>query len=143
MKSLPGRQNSAEAAADSRTLPIIKEQLATLQTGHLLFQGELLPGQPMEWRISEREGRNRRDNSDSDSEQPWETAVSITLPGLGGVDASLKITGTAVEAMVTTGSAVTAKLLDEGRADLAEQFAAAGLQPGKIEVHHGGRATQE
>ncbi len=140
IKNMPAK---AELQADSRALPIIKEQLATLQTGQLLFQGELLPGQPMEWRIAEREGRRRKEEEASDAPQPWETSLSISLPGLGAVDASLKISGTVVEARVRTGSSQTADLLAEGRSELAEQFTAAGLEPGIIEVHYGGEPTQK
>lgn len=124
-----------EGAADPRTMPIIKEQLATLQTGHLLFQGELFPGQPMEWRVAERESGGHREQEQESV--PWETSVSLTLPGLGLVDASLILNGTQVSVRLTAGRSATAQLLGEGKGELVDQLAAAGLDTQTIEIRHG------
>lgn len=127
--------------ADPRVLPIIKEQLATLQTGHLLFHGELFPGQPMEWRISEREADGGRDPSEGD--RPWETSLSITLPGLGKVDASISLDGVTVDIKVKSGSKTTVEKLSGGIGELLEQFEAAGLEPRTIEVTDYGERAQK
>lgn len=130
----------SEGNADPRTMPIIKEQLATLQTGQLLFQGELFPGQPMEWRVAEREagGQQEHDNQ----EVPWETSLSLALPGLGMVDASLTLTGNQVNVRLQVGPSATAHLLDEGKNELVDQLAAAGLDTQAIEIRHGKQPTQ-
>ena len=125
----------ADGAADPRTMPIIKEQLASLQTGHLLFQGELFPGQQMAWRVAEREGRGRQDQERHDA--PWETAVSLTLPGLGAVEAGLTLSGTRLSVQVSAGQPATAQLLDGGREELADQLAAAGLELQSLVIKHG------
>lgn len=130
-----------EGAADTRTLPIVKEQLATLQTGHLLFQGELFPGQPMEWRIQEREGRGRREQSEGDS--PWQTSIALSLPNLGPVEASLRLSGNRLGVQVSVNRATAEQVLSEGRGVLVDQLLAAGLEVGEIEVRHGRRATQD
>jgi len=124
-----------DGAADPRTMPIIKEQLASLQTGHLLFQGELFPGQQMAWRVAEREGRGRQDQERHDA--PWETAVSLTLPGLGAVEAGLTLSGTRLSVQVSAGQPATAQLLDGGREELADQLAAAGLELQSLVIKHG------
>jgi hypothetical protein len=124
-----------DGAADPRAMPIIKEQLASLQTGQLLFQGELFPGQQMEWRVAEREAGGQHDQEQQDT--PWETAVALTLPGLGAVEASLTLNGTRLSVQVTTGQPATAQLLDGGREELVDQLAAAGLDVQSIVVRHG------
>jgi len=124
-----------DGTADPRTMPIIREQLATLQTGQLLFRGELFPGQPMEWRVAEREAGGRQDQEQV--ETPWETSVSLALPGLGTVDARLTLHGTQVSVKLKTVQPATAQLLDDGRDELVEQLAAAGLEAHSIVINHG------
>lgn len=130
-----------EGTADPRTMPIIREQLVTLQTGQLLFQGELFPGQPMEWRVGEREAGGHQEQPAE--ETPWETSVSLSLPGLGAVDAALILHGTQVSIRLNTAQSVTAQLLDDGRSELVEQLAAAGLDTQSIEVRHGKQPPQD
>ena len=124
-----------DGAADPRAMPIIKEQLASLQTGHLLFQGELFPGQQMAWRVAEREGGGQQDQEQQDA--PWETAVSLTLPGLGAVEASLTLSGTRLSVQVSAGQPATAQLLDSGREELVDQLAAAGFELQSMVIKHG------
>jgi len=124
-----------DGAADPRTMPIIKEQLASLQTGHLLFQGELFPGQQLAWRVAEREGGGQQDQEQQDA--PWETAVSLTLPGLGPVEASLTLSGTRLSVQMSAGQPATAQLLDGGREELADQLGAAGLELQSMVIKHG------
>jgi hypothetical protein len=133
-KSRSGQLQGPEGS-DPRTMAIVKEQLATLQTGQLLFHGELFPGQPMEWRIKERDGRGRR--HDQEQETPWETSLALTLPNLGQVQASLSLHGTWLDLRITANREVTARLMDESRGALQEQLLAAGLDPGNILVKHG------
>ena len=120
---------------DPRTMAIVKEQLATLQTGQLLFQGELFPGQPMEWRIKDREGRGRRTEQEQSS--PWETSLSLTLPRLGQVRASLSLSSNRVDLTLEPDNGDTARLMEEGRTELQEQLLAAGLEAGNILVQYG------
>lgn len=137
LKGKTGSLSAAEAGSDPRTLPIIKEQLATLQTGQLLFQGELFPGLPMQWRVKEREeGEAGGKNGRKKGETAWETTLSLTLPRLGAVDASIVLEGARVSARLQVSSGESAALMTEELAGLKEQLAAADLEPGELAVHH-------
>lgn len=127
---VPGSEGS-----DPRTLAIVKEQLATIQTGQLLFQGDLFPGQPMEWRIKDREGRGRR--SDPEHGHSWETSLALTLPNLGQMQAVLSLDGTRLDVQLEVASQSTAALMEKERANLQGQLQAAGIEPGAIQVRHG------
>ncbi len=132
-----GSLSAAEAGSDPRTLPIIKEQLATLQTGQLLFQGELFPGMPMQWRVKEREDGEAGGNSDrKKGETAWETTLSLTLPRLGAVDAAIVLEGSRVSARLQVSSGESAALLTEELVGLREQLSAADLEAGELTVHH-------
>lgn len=138
IKGRAGMASAADVGSDPRTLPIIKEQLATLQTGQVLFQGELFPGQPMEWRVKEREGDESGNQSGQEKgDIPWETTLALTLPKLGAITASIILEGGMVSAQLDAVSADASVLLEEGIADLHGQLLAAGLEPGKLTVRHG------
>lgn len=121
--------------SDTRTMTMIKEQLATLQTGQLFFQGELFPGQPMEWRIKDREGRGHRQGQEQGT--PWETSLALTLPNLGQVKASLSLNGTSVSLKIEADNEATVRLMDESQCELQDQLLAAGLEPESIVVQRG------
>lgn len=129
-------QVAREEGGDPRTLAMVKEQLATLQTGQLLFRGELFPGQPMEWRIKDREGRGRSKDEENQA-SPWETSLALTLPQLGRVEVALSLNGTQLDLVVSADNEGTASLMEQDREGLHEQLLAAGLDPGSIVVKHG------
>lgn len=138
LKGRAGLSSVADAGSDPRTLPIIKEQLATLQTGQVIFQGELFPGQPMEWRVKERESDESGNQTEQEQgELPWETTLALTLPRLGAITASIVLEGGTVSAQLATVSEEASLLLENGIAELHEQLLAAGLEPGKLSVRHG------
>ncbi len=128
-----GAGASHEGIADQRTLPIVGEQLSTLQSGQLLFRGDLFPGRPLEWTVAEREaGRNRSGGR----ERNWETRVTVTLPHLGPVTALLTLDGTAITVKVRAEKCETVPLLEAGRARLTEQLEGAGLDPAEMSMSH-------
>lgn len=138
----PGSQEARSAqlhreeGSDPRTLAMVKEQLASLQTGQLLFHGELFPGQPMEWRIKDREGRGRS-GSEEQQTTPWETSLALTLPQLGRVEVALSLNGTRLDLVIGAEHEGTASLMEEERGELHGQLLAAGFDPGNIVVKHG------
>lgn len=133
--SKTGGQPQPADGSDVRTLPIVKEQLAALQSGQLLFQGELFPGQQLEWRVREREARGRQ--GEQQQEHPWETSISLALPRLGQVQAVVSLDGTRVDLQLEVAAATTATLLTDNRGGLQEQLLSAGLEPGELVVKHG------
>ncbi len=126
---------SLPEGSDPRTLPMVKEQLAALQTGQLLFQGELFPGQQMEWRIREREGRGHQ--GEQEQRQSWETSLTLQLPRLGQLQAVLNLQDNRIDLQITTDDLASASLLEGESAGLQEQLLAAGLEPGTLQVRHG------
>lgn len=128
-----GSTLSHEGIADQRTLPVVSEQLSTLQSGQHVFRGDLFPGQPLEWTVVERDtGRN---NSGA-RERTWETSLAISLPRLGSVAVRLVLDGTRVSVDVQAENGSVVSELDAGRMRLAEQFEAAGLLPADMNIRH-------
>lgn len=120
-----------EGVADQQTLPIVKEQLTALQTGQILFRGELVPGQRMEWTVQEREARR---NASGEQERSWETSFRLEMPQLGHVSATLKLDGTRVSVELGAPKPGAAELLKAGIGRLASQLEASGFTPSEIGI---------
>jgi hypothetical protein len=133
MVTRAGAEQNQGGSVDPRILPVIHEQLATLQNGQVVYRGDLFPGQPMEWAVSERESRR---NKEGGRERSWDTSLRIELPMLGEVSARLKLDGKRVSIDFGVGELSSAGVLDTGKARLIEQLQAAGLTPEKIGVQH-------
>jgi hypothetical protein len=112
---------------------MVGEQLSALQNGHLLFRGDLFPGQRLEWTVAEREaGRNRSGGR----ERSWETSVTVNLPNLGAVSALLTLDGSRVAVKVTVENSAALPVLESGKARLTEQLEGAGLTPAAMSISH-------
>ncbi|MDD2270758.1 MAG: flagellar hook-length control protein FliK [Desulfuromonadaceae bacterium] len=128
-----GSSMAHEGIADQRSLALVGEQLSALQSGQLLLRGNLFPGQPMEWTVTEREAQ--RDESGGRGRN-WETSVTLTLPRLGAVTAKLSLDGTRVAVKVSAENDTTVPVLEEGRTRLVEQLEGAGLTPAEMSIRH-------
>lgn len=128
-----GTAQPNEGIADSRTLSVVREQLDTLQSGQIVFRGDLFPGQPMEWKVSEREARR---NAAGGQERTWDTEMRLDLPRLGTISARLRLDGSRINIDLHAGDEAAVDVLSVGRPALVEQLQAAGLDPGEIGVRH-------
>ncbi|HIJ94449.1 MAG TPA: flagellar hook-length control protein FliK [Desulfuromonadales bacterium] len=125
--------SNSEISVDLRTLPVVAEQLSTMQNGQLIFRGDLFPGQRMEWSVAEREAHR---NQSGERERRWETSLKLNLPHLGAVQVTLDLDGTRVSLNVQAESETTVPLLEADRGRLAEQLQMAGLTAGEIGITH-------
>jgi hypothetical protein len=128
-----GTSMAHEGITDQRTLPMVSEQLSTLQSGQLLFRGDLFPGQRLEWTVAEREAER---NQSGGRERSWETRVTINLPNLGPVTALLALDGTRIAVKVHAENGATVPVLESGRVRLVEQLEGAGLTPAEMSIGH-------
>jgi hypothetical protein len=118
-------QPDVEAAAlNSQTAQLIHAQLNALESQRFVWQGELWPGQKLEWEI-ERDTQGRQ-QGEADQQEAWQSAVRFELPSLGAVSATLHLNGDRVSILVRTGSADSAALLRAHGAELAQALDAAG-----------------
>jgi len=66
-------------------LPLVQQQLHTLETHQLTWMGQVWPGQQMQWEI---QGQPEQRPSQQDERQ-WSTEMELALPKLGDVHAKL------------------------------------------------------
>ncbi|WP_374259944.1 flagellar hook-length control protein FliK [Zoogloea sp.] len=133
--SLPASGSDGAMAATARTaehaapiperlLPLVHQQLDALATHQLVWQGQVWPGQNMEWEIED----PRREGSGEDEPEPyWNTTLRLSLPSLGGVEARLHLTPAGVAMRLIADSEATREALDAGQQRLADALAAADV----------------
>jgi len=107
------------AIADSRTLPLVKEQLHLLNSGVLAWRGEAWPGQEMQLAIME-------GGSDA-GEREIEATLSLGMARLGQVEAKLRFGKDGLSVEFVCDRDGSAAVLKDGGGGLRTALAAAGL----------------
>ena len=121
----------APSGVEPQTISLIKEQLATLTTGVFIWQGQVWPGQDMEWKVEEREAEGGK------GERSWQTEVSVELPTLGAIRATLRSGKDGIAVVLAAEEGRTAEVLASRQEGLDERFGAAGLRLGGFVVRDG------
>jgi hypothetical protein len=108
------------------TQALLRQQLDVLENGHLHWQGEIWPGQAIEWdtvgeKMDEPEG-------DGVTRYPvWKTSVRLSLPNLGSISAVLRLGESGVEVrLAATESSVA--ILRAGVGHLVAGLDSAGIR---------------
>ena len=105
------------------SLPQVRSQLQTLETQQLVWQGQLWPGQDLEWTI--------RDPGEQGGEagevQPWFTQLRLRLPRLGALTADLALVDQALRVRLSAASQISQLQMDAGHGALASALSAAGI----------------
>jgi hypothetical protein len=122
-----GKADNAATIAE-KLLPIVHQQLDTLATHQAVWQGQIWPGQTMEWEIEDpsTDERNARDG-DEEPEAYWNSTLRLTLPSLGGIEARLHLTPTGVAIRLLADDNSTRETLQSGESRLADALAAANV----------------
>lgn len=116
-------------------LPIVQQQLDALSSQSYLWQGQLLPGQAMEWEIIE-EDQTGEGDAEGD-EKRWTTRLQLTLPNLGGVTSTLRLRSASdLEILINADPAAQETLRAEGDT-LHAQLRAAGLNLKQLDISDG------
>ena len=111
---------------------LVRQQLDVLETGQILWRGDLWPGQRAAIEIVE-------DDASHDPRQPpaWRTRLALTLPGLGAVEARLALAGTRVHLHLVAADTTRATVLRDALPELAAALAARGLDVAPVTLDHG------
>jgi hypothetical protein len=122
--SAPGNATRA-ATVPERLIPVVHQQLDAMATQHYVWQGQVWPGQTMEWEIEDPQGD--REGGSEDAPAEWNTTLRLTLPRLGGVEARLILTPAGVALRLLADDADTVRALDDARQQLDTALAAANV----------------
>ncbi|MDE2389018.1 MAG: flagellar hook-length control protein FliK, partial [Betaproteobacteria bacterium] len=125
-----------EMPVHAQTIPLVQQQLTTLETGHLLWRGEAWPGQSMEWDIYEGSQENNAGENDLDQAAQWRTRLRLTMPELGDITATIALNATGINIQLNAARSETASLLKSNQLPLAGSLQSAGLHVQTFEVKH-------
>lgn len=125
-----------EMPIHAQTIPLVQQQLATLETGHLLWRGEAWPGQSMEWDIYEGSQENATRENDSDQAAQWRTRLRLTMPELGDITTTIALNATGINIQLNAARLETASLLKNNQLPLAGNLQSAGLNIQTFEVKY-------
>jgi hypothetical protein len=123
---------------DPNAAQLINLQLNALEQQRVRWQGELWPGQPIEWEVSRQQqdsATSTQDGADTDRNH-WQSVVRFSLPGLGMVSAVINLTGERVQVQVKTANSDTATALRQHGPELANALDAAGSTLEQLTIKH-------
>jgi hypothetical protein len=133
-ESLQKAASSPQIAPD--LAPLVRQQLDALATQNYVWQGQVWPGQQMQWEIEE--DRSNRQGTAEDAPQQWYTRLKLTLPILGGIDAVMRLgADNSINVSLATDSDTSRQRLVAAGEGLRRQLEGAGLNLAGLAVHHG------
>ncbi|HZX30411.1 MAG TPA: flagellar hook-length control protein FliK [Rhodocyclaceae bacterium] len=114
--------------------PLVRQQLDALASQNYVWQGQVWPGQQMQWEI-EPEKNGRQDGEATP--QQWRTRLKLTLPGLGGIDATMRLqAGGLIDIALGTSSDESRQKLAAAGEALRQKLQDAGLNLVGLVVRH-------
>lgn len=122
-------QTSVSAKSDNtpaiakEVLPLVQQQLHTLENQHMVWMGQVWPGQQMQWEIQgEPEHKGRQQD-----ERQWSTEMELSLPNLGDVRARLVFAESGLRLTLHATDAATAALFNRALPQLKNSLDNAGI----------------
>lgn len=114
------------------TLPIVRQQIEALDSRQILWQGQVWPGQSMDWTIEERAAREQ---GSSDAQANWQTQLHLVMPQLGEIGARLALHPTGLRLQLDAPDEATAKLFAREAPSLQQALESAGLSLIEMNIH--------
>lgn len=116
---------------------LVQQQLETLDSRQIVWQGQVWPGQHMDWEIEEDGSRGGQEEGDTPQ---WRTRLHLELPELGGVTARLSLDTAGVKVEFSADDNGTAALMRGEIGKLAHSIQASGLRVAGLMVLDDGGA---
>lgn len=102
---------------------LVQQQLHTLEQHHLVWMGQVWPGQQMQWEIQGQPEHQARQQD----ERQWSTEMELNLPSLGGVHARLVFAESGLRLALRAAEPATANLFNSALPKLKNSLADAGI----------------
>lgn len=126
-----------EMPVHTQAIPIVQQQLNTLETGNLFWRGEIWQGQTMDWNIHEEPVHDEKDSSGgAEHATQWRTQIRLSLPQLGEINAMIALNAQGADIRLSAARPETANLLKGNRIPLATDMQAAGIIVRIFEIQH-------
>lgn len=103
---------------------LVQQQLHTLEQHHLVWMGQVWPGQQMQWEI---QGQPEHQSRQQQDERQWSTEMELSLPGLGDVHARLVFAESGLRMALRAADPATVELFKRALPRLKNSLADAGI----------------
>jgi len=124
--------------ADPATAQLISQQLATQEQGRVSWQGQLWPGQAMQWDIERDPARDGSEGGghggDPEAAAPWRSKLTLRFAALGELGANIVLAGDQVHIRLQAGSDASGDVLRAYAARLQDALAAAGTPAATLAI---------
>jgi hypothetical protein len=111
---------------DPATAQLISQQLNTQEQGRVSWEGQLWPGQAMQWDIARDAPGGGKNGGDDGAGAPWRSQLTLRFAALGELGASIVMAGDQVHIRLQAGSDASGELLRAHAGRLQEALDAAG-----------------
>lgn len=125
-ENMPAQARAAGDAAQpiaKELVHLVQQQLHTLEQHHLVWMGQVWPGQQMQWEI---QGQPEHQSRPQDERQ-WSTEMELALPRLGDIHARLVFAGSGLRISLRAADQATVGLFDSALPKLKNSLADAGI----------------
>lgn len=124
LRSEPGSAPAPTAPLPPAVAGIVDRQLDAIANQQIVWQGQVWPGQAMDWRVEEQEARS----GDEEGGARWRTELRLQLPVLGAMTARLDLNGEHLAiAIDVSGGPVSLTTMRAGEDELRAMLEARGL----------------
>jgi flagellar hook-length control protein FliK len=101
----------------------VQQQLNALETNHMMWQGNIWPGQDMKWEVHEQAAQNPA----VEGQRQWVTQIQLDLPNLGAVAATLRLNSAGLSLSLNADTPQTRAVLGNASTRLVSSLADAGI----------------
>ncbi|MFN3397006.1 MAG: flagellar hook-length control protein FliK [Sulfurimicrobium sp.] len=130
-----GKTLAPDQIAHPDTLPLVRQQLEVLDSRQMAWQGQVWPGQTMDWKIEERPAREQKKEG---AMPEWQTSLHLVLPHLGAIAANLVLHPQGIRIQLDATDPASATLLAQQRIALQQGMETSGLRLLEMKVRHEG-----
>ncbi len=103
--------------------PLVQQQLNALETRQMMWQGNVWPGQDMQWEVHEQAAQT----PSMKGQRQWVTQIQLDLPNLGAVTATLRLNSAGLSLKLNAGTSQTRAVLGSASTQLVSALSDAGI----------------
>ena len=126
----PPNQLNSSSPSDAKPLgipdhlqPLVQQQLNALETNQMMWQGNVWPGQDMQWEVHEQATQH----PDVEGQRQWVTQIQLDLPNLGPVAATLRLNSAGLSLTLNADTPQTRSVLGNASSRLVSALSDSGI----------------
>ncbi len=127
---------SANDIQNSNSNPVltqlVQHQLQTLENGQILWQGQVWPGQTMQWQIENDQSPSPQGSAQESA--GWKSQMLLDMPMLGQMNIQIGIVGKQVRIAIHTDSSQACATLSSQQTGLLTQLNTVGLKLDHLQI---------